>query len=332
MSSSTNPIRLATLILAASLMAACAGDDGAAGTAGTPGPSGPPGIPGPPGAPPATGITIGNGGALTAEQIETLGKLDANITGVTVSSPPVVDFTVTDGNGEPATGIAQGVVAFTFAKLMPADPDVNGGLPYWQSYINRTATSSQPGGLATAIQATSESNGTLEELADGQYRYTFNNDVANITAPIAVAWQPGLTHRVGLEIRLSGPGEVPLAPFNPVWDFVPDGGAGSGVSKNIADTNNCADCHFEFALHGGPRKSVEYCVTCHNPGSVDPDSGESVDMAYLAHSIHRAQIARSLTSSTVSAAHPTTTARYTTRSRRHIAKPATKLGDDARRR
>jgi len=268
-------------------MAACAGDDGAAGAAG---PSGPPGTPAPPPVvppPTSTGITIGNGSALTVAEIKALGKLDATITGVTVSSPPVVDFTVIDGNGYPAVGLAQGVVAFTFAKLMPADPDVNGGLPHWQSYVNRTASSSRPGGLATAVQATSESNGTLEEIADGQYRYTFSNDVTNITTPIPVAWEPNLTHRVGLEIRLSGPGETPLAPFNPVYDFVPDGGTGSGITKNIADTNNCANCHYEFAMHGGPRKTVEYCVTCHNPGSVDPDSGESVDMAYLAHSIHR---------------------------------------------
>jgi OmcA/MtrC family decaheme c-type cytochrome len=27
-------------------------------------------------------------------------------------------------------------------------------------------------------------------------------------------------------------------------------------------------------------------VTCHNPGSIDPDGGESVDLAYMAHSIH----------------------------------------------
>ncbi|MDH3350887.1 MAG: OmcA/MtrC family decaheme c-type cytochrome, partial [Gammaproteobacteria bacterium] len=92
--------------------------------------------------------------------------------------------------------------------------------------------------------------------------------------------------RVGLEIRLDGAGEVPLAPFNPVYDWVPDGGAGPGVTKLIADTNNCANCHIEFTMHGGPRKSVEYCVTCHNPGTVDQDSGNSLDLAHLAHSIH----------------------------------------------
>ncbi len=31
---------------------------------------------------------------------------------------------------------------------------------------------------------------------------------------------------------------------------------------------------------------MEYCVTCHNPGTVDQDSGESLDMAYMVHSIH----------------------------------------------
>jgi OmcA/MtrC family decaheme c-type cytochrome len=285
--SATKLFRFATLIMATALIAACAGDDGASGPTGTTGPAGPPGIPGTPGTPPSSAIIIGDGSTLTMEQVEALGKLQASITGVSPSDKPVVDFTVVDGNGNPAVGIAPSTILFTFAKLVPADPNVNGGLPYWQSYINRTATSNRVGGLATAVQATNDRNGTLVEVADGQYQYTFSNDVTSITTPIAVAWEPNLTHRVGMEIRLGGPGEVPLAPFNPVYDFVPDGGAGSMVTKNIADTNNCADCHFEFTMHGGPRKSVEYCVTCHNPGSVDPDSGESVDMAYLAHSIHK---------------------------------------------
>ena len=235
-------------------------------------------------------IAIGDGSDLTAEEIETLGQLVATIDDVEVSSPPVVTFTVTDSNGNPANGIAEGVVWFTFAKLVPGGGDANGGLAHWQSYVNRVESrnpdADTPNVLAQAVQATTDSGGTLESLGGGKYRYTFATDVTNVTDPIAVAWEPNLTHRVGLEIRLSGPGEVPLAPDNPVYDFVPDGGAGSGVTKNIADTANCTDCHYSFTLHGGPRKTVEYCVTCHNPGSIDQDTGESIDMAYLAHSIH----------------------------------------------
>jgi OmcA/MtrC family decaheme c-type cytochrome len=207
-----------------------------------------------------------------------------------------VDFTVTDSNGDPAVGIASGYVWFTFAKLVPnIDPDVNGGLPFWQSYVNTVedVANNQPGRgsdfLDLSVQATTDSRfsgGSHVEVAPGQYQYTFGTDVTNVTAPIAVPWEPNLTHRVGLEIRLDGEGEVPLAPDNPVLDFVPDGGAGSGVTRLILDTNNCENCHYEFAFHGGPRKTVEYCVTCHNQGTVDQDSGNSLDFAHLLHSVH----------------------------------------------
>jgi OmcA/MtrC family decaheme c-type cytochrome len=215
-----------------------------------------------------------------------------------VSSPPVVDFTVTDQNGNPAEGIASGVVWFTFAKLVPnTDPLVNGGLPYWQSYVNRVedVADNDPGEgsdvLDLSIQATTDSGfsgGSHVETAPGVYQYTFGTDVTNVTTPIAVAWEPSLTHRVGLEIRLSNDtgAEVPLAPYNPVFDFVPDGGAGSGVTRNILETEKCEGCHYEFAFHGGPRKSMEYCVTCHNQGNVDQDSGNSLDFSHLIHSVH----------------------------------------------
>jgi OmcA/MtrC family decaheme c-type cytochrome len=209
------------------------------------------------------------------------------IVDITISSPPEVEFTVTDQSGNPVLGLADGTVRAGFAKLVPGSADINGGLPYWQSYINRVAEGDAPDAvLATAIQATNDRDGTLEEIGDGSYIYTFGTDVTNVTEPLAVAWEPDLTHRVVLEIRLdrdSGARE-PMAPINPFLDFVPSGGA--VTSKLIADTNNCNACHFEFAEHGGPRKTVEYCVMCHNPGSIDPNTGESVDMAYMAHSIH----------------------------------------------
>ncbi len=281
-------IRLVAIVFAASLLWACEGDDGADGAAGPTGPQGPPGQAGPPGPPIDTAIQIGDGSLLTAEEIAELGKLVAEITSVTVSSAPVVEFTVADKNGNPAVGLANGTVRGTFAKLVPGDPDFNGGLPYWQNYINRVSTSDPGGLLPSAIQATNDREGLLEDLGGGQYRFTFSVDVTNVTEPIPVVWEPSLTHRVALEIRLDrdNGSRRAMAPDNPFKDFTPDGGAGSGVTKLIAKTDNCEGCHYEFAEHGGARKVVEYCVTCHNPGSVDPNSGESVDMAYLAHSIH----------------------------------------------
>jgi hypothetical protein len=281
---------LLLIVFAASVIWACEGDNGQDGA---PGPAGPPGADGPPGpaGPPAdTASGIGDGSLLTPEDIARFGKLQARITNVEVSSPPVVEFTVLDQNDNPALGIAASAVRFTFAKLVPGTPEANGGLPYWQNYVNRTRSSDLPGGLANVIQPTVESGGELEELGDGKYRYTFINDVTSVTEPVEVLWEPTLTHRVGMEIRLDRDSGArrPMAPDNPVYDFVPEeGAAGSGVTKNIVDTGNCEGCHYEFAEHGGPKKTVEYCVTCHNPGNVEADSGESMDMAYLAHSIHR---------------------------------------------
>jgi OmcA/MtrC family decaheme c-type cytochrome len=288
---------LALMAIAAIGATGCSGDQGNQGDQGPPGPVGPPGGSG--GSTGPTGpttietgatVSLGNGSALTAEQIKSIGtlvaKIDkASLTTATAVRNPVIEFSLKTPYGGAVTDLAPSVLSVTVAKLIPA----GGNKPSrWQSYVNRSQNASAgPKPLAKAIQATTEggSTGVLEQLATpGTYRYTFKTDLAAVTTPLAVPYQPSLTHRVGFEIRMAGAAE-PLAPDNPVKDFVPDGSAGSG-SKLVADTANCADCHVRFELHGGPRRTVEYCVTCHNPGTVDPDSGESVDMAYLAHSIH----------------------------------------------
>jgi OmcA/MtrC family decaheme c-type cytochrome len=279
------------LALAATIgLAGCEGDDSKDDVTGPIGPTGPVGPTGPTG-PSDIGIeqggpvTIGDGTTLTPEQIAQIGGLVATIDSATIASAPVVEFTVKTAHDGPVLGISPRVLNFMVAKLVPA---ANGLPSRWQSYVNRTQTASSSGPmvLPSATQATTENgaNGTLVELGEGKYRYTYKVDLANVTTPIAVAYQPSATHRVGLEIRMSGEAEA-LAPDNPVLDLVPDAGAGSG-HKLIAATENCETCHLRFEMHGGPRRSVEYCVTCHNPGTVDPDGGEDLGMAYLAHSIH----------------------------------------------
>lgn len=287
---------VAMLALAATVgLAGCSGDSGReptepAGPAGPVGPTGPTG----PTVPPVVGIedggpvTIGDGTALTADQIRQIGGLVATIDKVSLSAAPapVVEFTVKTAHGGPVLGLAPAVTRFMVSKLV-VEPG-NRVPSRWQSYVNRSVTpvAGSPAVLASSIQANTETAAVARwaELGSGKYRYTYAVDLDAVTAPIAVAYEPALTHRVGLEIRMSGAAEE-LAPDNPVKDFVPNGGAGTG-GKLIAATANCADCHVRFDLHGGPRRTNEYCVTCHNPGTLDPETGEDLGLAYLAHSIH----------------------------------------------
>jgi OmcA/MtrC family decaheme c-type cytochrome len=245
--------------LAASLLAACAGDDGSDGDDGTPG------VPGPGTTSEATALTF---------------ALDR----ITTTGTPTVEFTVTNEDGVRFTGLAQGQARFTFAKLVPGS---NGNPTSWQSYINRTETKGAGawGAGGTAIQATSESNGTLENNLDGTYRYTFVNAFTNITTPVAVSWEPGLTHRLGVQI--SG-GDLPATNFT--HDFRPSDGATTGlVQRDIVQTASCNECHSKLALHGGGRVETKYCVTCHNPGTKDANSGNTVDFKVMVHKIHRGE-------------------------------------------
>lgn len=216
-------------------------------------------------------------------------SLNIEITGATVSSPPVVTFTVADQNDRPFTTLAAGNVAFTFAKLAPRA----GGGHDWQNYINRTdpgSATAGPDGAAVlppgqTIQGTTESNGTLEHLGGGEYRYTFNRDVTNITTPAVVAYDPTLTHRVAMQ--LSNPMSSTHGPVNVWYDFVPAGGT-PVATRNVANIESCNACHGgQLAMHGGGRVEVEYCVTCHNPGSTDANSGNSLDAKQLFHKLHR---------------------------------------------
>lgn len=240
------------------LLGGCSGDDGAPGVAGVPG-------------------TPGVGTTSTATSISFA------VDNITIASPPVVEFTLTNEDGVRYTGLAQGQIRFTLAKLVPG---TDGNPTYWQSYINRTeAIDSPPIGPGTqaTIQATSESNGTLVNNLDGTYRYTFATNVTGVTSPLAVSWQPTLTHRLGVQI---GGGDTPIA--NATYDWRPSDGATTGLTgRDIVATASCNECHNKLALHGGGRIETKYCVTCHNPGTTDANSTNTVDFKVMIHKIHR---------------------------------------------
>ena len=54
-------------------------------------------------------------------------------------------------------------------------------------------------------------------------------------------------------------------------------------SRQVAATASCNSCHDEIAFHGGGRREIDYCTTCHNPDTIDANSTNSMDMPVLIH-------------------------------------------------
>jgi OmcA/MtrC family decaheme c-type cytochrome len=212
---------------------------------------------------------------------------------VTIDSPPVVNFTVLDQNNAPVIGLTAGStgnVRFTMAKLVVPN---NGDGNSWQSYVNRTAS----GAAGQVIQATYDRDGTLVDHGDGTYTYTFATDVTNVTTPIPVPYDPTTTTRVAIQFSGSLNGS-PLPAANPTLDFVPNGSQVT-TTNDIVTTSNCNECHTQLHVHGanpdvvdgrqviyGGRIETKYCATCHNPGTTDAATGNSLDFKVFIHKLH----------------------------------------------
>jgi OmcA/MtrC family decaheme c-type cytochrome len=259
-------IALGALLLSA-LLAACSGTTGSAGPAGATGATGPPG-------PSTTGSAL---------NINTATAITGTITSVTISGPPVVKFELKDENGAPLQGLPAADLGFSIAQLVPGQ---NGMSSQWNSYIYGTVTPGAcPSGVtscdgAPKTQATVETatSGTFVDNGDGTYQYTFLKD---ITKDPNVIYSATLTHRVGFEIRNL------VQANNGPYTFQPSTGDTLGIfSREIVETATCDNCHTSLTAHGGARVEVQYCVMCHNPGTTDPYSDNTLDMKVMIHKIH----------------------------------------------
>lgn len=262
------------------------GADGVNGTDGVDGNDGSDGVDGTDG---EDGVDGTDGEDLMAEPE----SLSIVITDVSVAGPPVVSFEVHNQDGEPFNGVSSSLLSgramrFAIAQLVPGE---DGSADTWQSYINTTETTdaTSPGPddvavLAEAIQATTETSGTLTYLGDGLYTYTFAADVTAITSPVAVDYDEDLLHRVAMQIEYPLDSGEELI-YNPTFDWVPSG-ALAPATRDIVSTASCNECHDQLAIHGGGRIETDYCVMCHNPGTTDANSGNTVDMGVMVHKIH----------------------------------------------
>lgn len=206
--------------------------------------------------------------------------LSINIVSATIAADGTisVDYKLTDPKGLALdiTGVTTpGPITLSYlAAYIPK------GQEQYYSYATRTQTS--PITHNTAIQAGSDSGGTLQTVATGEYIYTFKTKAA---AQGGGAFDATATHRIGIY------GSRNLSEFDlatnyddATFDFVPAGG--TAAPRDVIRTQTCNKCHDSLAAHGGSRKSVELCIMCHQPQTTDPDTGNTVDMKVFIHKLH----------------------------------------------
>ena len=228
---------------------------------------------------------------------------------VTIASPPVVNFTVKDPNGNGITGLGArntstppGLINFRIgiAKLVPG---TNGSPSKWVNYIVTTAATPP-----VATQPTTDSQGTLVDNGNGSYTYTFYRDLAKIkdTAGVTdVTYDGTLTHRLVIALTNGNDPEPPdifLKSQNVIYEFTIDPTTKAAIPltatstrRDIVTTAKCETCHGYLAKmfghgykntdggHFDTRPDVRNCITCHNDQMrINAKSATSVNYVFPA--------------------------------------------------
>ena len=187
-------------------------------------------------------------------------------------------FTATDPAGMPLdrNGVfTPGAISTSFIiAVLPA------GESQYVSYATSSNTSrpTSPFPGVTEVQASSDSGGTYEEVTMGEYIYTFGT-----VAP--AGYDRSATHTVGVYARRDlREFDLDRPSTDDTFNFVPDGSEVTRI-RDIVATETCNNCHTRLTLHGR-RHSVELCILCHTPQTVNPDTGNTTDMAVMIHKIH----------------------------------------------
>lgn len=185
-----------------------------------------------------------------------------------------VTYSITDPKGLPldAGGVTtSGVVSLSYvAAVLPNDQT------QYTAYTTRPATGKVSG---TVNQAGADTGGSVTLVGNGIYQYVFRTKAPS-------RFDRAATHTIGIY------GSRNLTEFDlgtnyasATFDFVPNGAAVTHVHDEIK-TASCNTCHDQLSAHGGLRRGVEMCVLCHTPQTVDPDTGNTVDLKVMVHKIH----------------------------------------------
>jgi OmcA/MtrC family decaheme c-type cytochrome len=198
---------------------------------------------------------------------------------------PVVTVKYTDNLDQPLDRLGiltPGAISSSFI-LAYLPKSKAGEITDYVAYTTRTVTTptNSPNPGVKAVQAGTDSGGTWTEVGAGVYTYRF-------ATTLPANYDTTLTHTLGIygrrDLREWG---LSFYVGNPTKDFVPNGSPVTQI-HDIAVTASCNQCHDPLALHGETgRREVQICVLCHSPQTIDPDTGNTVDMKVMIHKIHR---------------------------------------------
>ncbi len=193
----------------------------------------------------------------------------------------VVDFTMTDASDQPIDRLGKvtpGVANPSFI-LAWYSPDTR----QYTSFTTRTVTTppSSPRPGVTVQQAGTDTGGQFNDLAVGHYTYTFKTPVpadfdATKTLTLGIYAARNLTAIIGKNYYA-----------NVEYDFRFDGKPVTQTWDKIRNAGMCENCHDPLLAHGATgRHDVKLCALCHQPQTVDPDTGNTVDLKVMIHKIH----------------------------------------------
>jgi OmcA/MtrC family decaheme c-type cytochrome len=184
------------------------------------------------------------------------------VTGATPGASPVVTFSLTTKAGVPVD-----ISKVTSIRVVLGGPN--------------TDYNTGPG----AIRVSETPPATLAGTA-GVYVYTMTNKIpaaATGSYTISIEASNTVTLLPGTVIATSAVDAALPVEFYFSVDKSP-----VLARRQVVSTAKCAACHVDLTfVHGGTRANTQECVICHNPALTDGTSGDSVNLAWQIHSIHR---------------------------------------------
>lgn len=247
------------------------GMDGVDGTNGSNGNNGNNGDAGPSGPSGSNAFVVGPG-------------LKIAISAVTIPADlhPVVSLSIRDSADHPLDRTGNTTpgavsVSFVLAYLSSSGGVVGEYVPYITASVAGNPAMSPV--LASATQPKADSTGTWTavDASAGTYTYRFN-------AAIPANYDGTKTHTLAIYSARTFEGVQYAA--DPIFNFRPDGQAVT-EHREIVVTETCNHCHDTLKVHGGSRRDLGLCITCHVEGMQDPESGNSLEFRQMIHKIHR---------------------------------------------